>query len=138
MACIFCEIVSGLAGAELVHRDETRLVILDHAPLFPGHCLVFPAKHYSELADCPPELFASLSELAQSVALAQRQALGCEGNFVAANAVVSQSVPHLHIHVVPRRRKDGLHGFFWPRGRYGSAQEAASVAASLRDALSPG
>ncbi|MDA8208469.1 MAG: HIT family protein [Actinomycetota bacterium] len=137
MACIFCEIVTGLAGAELVHRDEARLVILDRAPLFPGHCLVLPAEHYAELADCPPELYASLSELAQRVALAQRRALGCDGNFVAANAVISQSVPHLHIHVVPRRRKDGLHGFFWPRTRYGSPEEAASVAASLREALAP-
>ena len=135
MACIFCEIVTGLARAEVIHRDDTRMVILDHAPLFPGHCLVLPVGHYNELADCPPHLLGSLSELGQEVALAQRRALGCDGNFVATNAVISQSVPHLHIHVVPRRRKDGLHGFFWPRTRYSSPQEAASVAATLREAL---
>ena len=137
MACIFCEIAMGVTGAEVIHRDETRMVILDHAPLFPGHCLVFPIRHYHELADCPPQLLGSLTELGQKVALAQRRAFGCDGNFLAANAVISQSVPHLHIHVVPRSRKDGLHGFFWPRTRYASPEEAASVAASLRNALAP-
>ncbi|MDA8397322.1 MAG: HIT family protein [Actinomycetota bacterium] len=138
MACIFCQIASGESGAEVVHRDATRMVILDHAPLFPGHCLVFPIMHYNELADCPGEVLGSLSQLGQKVALAQREVLGCDGNFMATNAVVSQSVPHLHLHVVPRRRKDGLHGFFWPRTRYDSPEQAASVATLLRGALARG
>ncbi|MDA8262004.1 MAG: HIT family protein [Actinomycetota bacterium] len=138
MACVFCQIAAGEIQAQIVHRDAANMVILDHAPLFPGHCLVFPVEHYNELADCPAEVFGCLSRLGQTVALAQRRALGCDGNFMATNAVVSQSVPHLHIHVVPRRRKDGLHGFFWPRTRYSSPEEAASVASSLRDALAHG
>ncbi len=131
-ACAFCSIVSGEADAEIVHRDETVVAFLDRTPLFPGHVLVVPTTHVvtlPELADPGP-----LFERVQRVAAAVPVALGAQGTFVAINNVVSQSVPHLHVHVVPRTKGDGLRGFFWPRTRY-KPGEAVEVAAKLRAAL---
>lgn len=122
--CIFCQIVVGRKEAEIVFEDETTLAFLDHRPLFPGHCLLIPKAHYGTLLDLPPELLGPLFERAQLLARAIEEALAAEGLFLAINNRVSQSVPHLHVHLVPRRRGDGLRGFFWPRRRYKDREEA--------------
>lgn len=132
--CVFDRIRDGQVPAELVLDEPDVLAFLDHRPLFAGHTLVVPRRHVATLAELTGEMGAALFEAARRVAAAQREALGCQGTFLALNDVVSQSVPHAHIHVVPRTRGDGLRGFFWPRGRYGPG-EAAEVAARLRDAL---
>lgn len=111
------------------------LGFLDIRPLFPGHTLIVPRVHYARLADMPDGLAAAVFLAGRRVAAATRVALGAHGTFVALNDEVSQSVAHVHLHVVPRRFKDGLRGFFWPRQRYGSDAEAAEVAAALRAAL---
>jgi histidine triad (HIT) family protein len=111
------------------------MAFLDVRPLFPGHTLLVPVEHHRTLADLPPELIAPLFAVARRLAVAVEAALDAAGSFVAMNNTVSQSVPHLHVHVVPRNRKDGLRGFFWPRTRYGSDDEAAQVAGRLRAAL---
>jgi histidine triad (HIT) family protein len=131
-ACAFCSIVAGEAAADIVHRDDAVVAFLDRTPLFPGHVLVVPTTHVvtlPELDDVRP-----LFERVQRVATAVPVALGAQGTFVALNNIVSQSVPHLHVHVVPRTKGDGLRGFFWPRTRY-KPGEAAEVAAKLRAAL---
>lgn len=111
------------------------VVFLDHRPLFPGHCLVVPRRHVDTLGDLPPALTAPLFDTAAAVARAIEPALEAEGSFVAVNNRVSQSVPHLHVHVVPRRKGDGLRGFFWPRTKYAGPEERAQYAARLRSAL---
>ncbi len=108
---------------------------LDHRPLFPGHCLVIPREHVETLVDLPGALTAPLFDAAAAVARALERALGADGTFVAINNRVSQSVPHLHVHVVPRRRGDGLRGFFWPRGRYESPAAMEEVRARIAGAL---
>ena len=116
--------------------DDGRVfAFLDHRPLFPGHCLVVPKQHYETLADLPADLLPDLFGAAQRLSQAVESALGADGSFVAINNRVSQSVPHLHVHVVPRRRKDGLKGFFWPRTRYQSEAEMHAVRDALRAAL---
>jgi histidine triad (HIT) family protein len=130
--CPFCAIIAGDAPAEVVLRDDVTVAFLDQRPLFPGHVLVVPVRHIvtlPELTDVGP-----FFERVQRIAAAIPGALGAQGTFVANNNVVSQSVPHLHVHVVPRTKGDGLRGFFWPRTRYG-AGEAATVANRLREAL---
>ncbi len=132
-ACPFCAIFAGTAPAEVVLRDEVAVAFLDRRPLFPGHVLVVPTDHVvtlPELVDVGP-----FFERVQRVAAALPIALGSQGSFVANNNVVSQSVAHLHVHVVPRTKGDGLRGFFWPRSTYGSG-EAAAVATRVRQALS--
>ncbi len=116
-------------------EDEHSLAFLDRRPLFPGHCLLIPKRHFNTLLDLPPDLVASLFQNAQRVARALESGLGAEGSFIAINNRVSQSVPHLHIHIVPRRRKDGLKGFFWPRHAYRDEAEMREVQGRLRDAL---
>ncbi len=116
----------------MVFEDATTLAFLDHRPLFPGHTLLIPKTHYETLADLPPQLVPPTFEAVQVLALAVERALAAQGSFVAMNNRVSQSVPHLHIHVVPRRRKDGLKGFFWPRRRYESEAEMLRVADLIR------
>lgn len=116
---------------------ERVVAFLDRTPLFPGHTLVVPADHHQTLADVPAPTLGPLFTQVQRVSAAMEQALGAAGSFVAANNRISQSVPHLHVHVVPRNPKDGLRGFFWPRQRYVDDDEAAAVAARLRTALSP-
>lgn len=116
-------------------EEETSLAFLDHRPLFQGHCLLIPRDHHETLADLPPELIEPLFLAARVLSIAVEEAMEAHGSFVALNNRVSQSVPHLHVHVVPRRRKDGLRGFFWPRTRYSSDEEMQSVASSIRQAL---
>jgi histidine triad (HIT) family protein len=135
-ACTFCEILAGRLPAHVVLDDEAALAFLDVRPLFPGHTLLVPREHHETLADLPPALLEPYFALAQRLSLAMEQGLASVGSFVAINNRVSQSVPHLHTHVVPRTPKDGLRGFFWPRGRYADDAEAEAVAARLRDALS--
>lgn len=108
------------------------MAFLDSRPLFPGHCLLVPKDHYKTLDDLPPELLGPLFSNAQRLAAEVRKAMNAEGTFVAMNNVVSQSVPHFHIHIVPRRNKDGLKGFFWPRRKYESEQEQNAVRDALR------
>lgn len=125
--CRFCEIVARKAGTAVVFEDEISLAFLDSRPLFPGHCLLVPKTHYETLADVPENLVGTIFANAQRLAKAVQQAMKAEGTFVAMNNVVSQSVPHFHIHIVPRKRKDGLRGFFWPRRKYESDQEQKDV-----------
>jgi histidine triad (HIT) family protein len=135
VACLFCAIVAGTEPAHLVAETDDTLAFLDIRPLFPGHTLLVPKQHFETLVDLPPELIAPLFAQAQRLAGAMESALGAAGSFVAVNNRVSQSVAHLHVHVVPRNRKDGLRGFFWPRTKYSSPDEAAAVAAQLRRGL---
>lgn len=132
---MFCEIVAGERPAHVVLDDEGTLAFLDNRPLFPGHTLLVPREHHETLPDLPVEEIGSFFHLAQRLARAMETGLGAAGSFVAVNNRVSQAVPHLHVHVVPRNPKDGLRGFFWPRRRYGSAEEAAEVAERLRRAM---
>jgi histidine triad (HIT) family protein len=133
---LFCEIVAGERPAHVVLDEDDVFAFLDVRPLFPGHTLLVPKVHYETLTDLPAELVAPLFGAAQRLAGVMETGLGAAGSFVAINNKVSQSVAHLHVHVVPRNRKDGLRGFFWPRGKYASDDEAAAVATRLRDALS--
>jgi histidine triad (HIT) family protein len=133
--CVFCQIVSGTAEASIVYEDENSLAFLDQRPLFAGHVLLIPREHVETLADLPSTGIEPLFTNAQRLCRAVEEALGAEGTFVAINNRVSQSVPHLHVHVVPRRRKDGLRGFFWPRTKYRDAAEVEAVRMSLRNAL---
>lgn len=133
--CTFCRIVTGALDAHIVLDEPDVVAFLDHRPLFPGHTLVVPRDHLVTLTDLPAELVAPYFLAVQRVAAALPAALDAAGTFVAANNVVSQSVPHLHIHVVPRRPKDGLRGFFWPRGRYETPEAMDAVAARLRQEL---
>jgi histidine triad (HIT) family protein len=133
--CLFCRIVAGDAAAHLVLDDADVVGFLDARPVFKGHVLLVPRTHYDELSDLPASLFEPLLVAAQRVAAAARSTLGAQGSFVAMNDVVSQSVPHLHVHVVPRTKGDGLRGFFWPRTKYADEAEAAGYATRLRGAL---
>lgn len=132
--CVFCDVVAGRVAAVEVLRDEIAVAFLDHRPLFPGHTLVVPVRHVVTLGDLAPEDVGPYFERVQAVAAAMPGALDAGGTFVANNNVVSQSVPHLHVHVVPRTRGDGLRGFFWPRQRYADG-EAEVCAERLRRAL---
>jgi histidine triad (HIT) family protein len=134
--CIFCEILAGRQSAHVVLDDDVALAFLDVRPLFPGHTLLVPRDHHETLADLPADLVEPYFARAQRLSRAMEDGLGAAGSFVAINNRISQSVPHLHTHVVPRNPKDGLRGFFWPRGRYADDGEAAAVAAKLRAALS--
>lgn len=133
--CRFCAIARGEAGARIVFEGGRTLGFLDHRPLFPGHVLLIPREHRETMADAQPDLIADLFADARLIALAVEQALGADGSFVAVNNRVSQSVLHLHVHVVPRRRKDGLRGFFWPRTPYRDDAHADEVRDLLRAAL---
>jgi histidine triad (HIT) family protein len=136
--CLFCAIAKGDHPAEIVFADELVVAFLDSRPVFKGHVLVIPRDHYETLPDLPAELVGPLFTRVQRVSAALPAALRAQGTFVALNNVVSQSVPHLHVHVVPRTRGDGLRGFFWPRQRYADEAEAAAYAQRIRDALAAG
>ena len=127
MDCIFCKVVSKELAATAVFEDELTLAFLDHRPLFHGHCLLVPKQHYETLSDLPSRLIKPLFENAQLLARAVEAAMEAQGTFVAMNNRVSQSVPHLHIHIVPRRKGDGLKGFFWPRTKYANQAEIEQV-----------
>jgi histidine triad (HIT) family protein len=132
--CVFCHIVRDVVAADIVWRDETAVAFLDRSPLFRGHTLVVPTRHVVELSDLPPDLVGPFFRRVQAVAAAMPAALDVTGTFVAMNNVVSQSVAHLHAHVVPRRKGDGLRGFFWPREKYGVG-ESSEFAERLRTVL---
>ena len=134
-SCLFCAIVAGEQPAAVVLSDERTLAFLDTRPLFPGHALLVPREHHETLADLPGELVGPLFANAQVLSRAIPEAMGKPGSFVAMNNVVSQSVPHLHVHIVPRVKKDGLRGFFWPRTKYESDEEMEEVAAAIREAV---
>jgi histidine triad (HIT) family protein len=130
-ACLFCGIVAGDTSAATVLEEEHVVGFLDIRPLFKGHVLLVPRPHVATLLDLPAQLRDPLLEATQRAARAMVEVLGAQGSFVAMNNVVSQSVPHLHTHVVPRTKGDGLRGFFWPRTRYADAAEMADYATRL-------
>ena len=136
--CAFCSIVQGQTSAHLVLEDPIAIGFLDIRPLFPGHVLVVPRAHHETLADLPAELVGPVFERVQAMAAAVRTAMGAGGTFVAMNNTVSQSVPHLHVHIVPRTKGDGLKGFFWPRTTYADDNHAAVVAMAIRAAYGSG
>lgn len=131
--CVFCKIAAGEVPASVVFDDGRALAFLDHRPLFPGHCLLIPKMHVETLSEASPEMLEELSSKARLLSMAVEQALGAQGSFVALNNRVSQSVPHLHIHVVPRTKGDGLKGFFWPRQKYRDLAHMEDVRSRLED-----
>jgi len=133
--CIFCKIVAGEIQAPKVWEDDNVVVFLDHGPLFHGHLLICPKTHFDTLPDVPPELLQPLFTVAQQVSRAVELGLGADGSFLAINNKISQSVPHLHIHIIPRRRGDGMKGFFWPRHPYRDAEHAEEVRSRLESAM---
>ncbi len=142
MPCIFCSIVAGDLPAHEVYRDETVVAFLDRAPVFLGHVLVVPVGHVETLGDLAEADVGPLMAVVRrlSIAAEDEEGLAAHGTFVAMNNRVSQSVPHLHAHVVPRRRKDGLRGFFWPRTKYESEEQMEEFSQRIRtslDRLSP-
>ena len=135
--CVFCQIVSGEIPGHVVLDQDDFVAFLDARPLFKGHVLLVPRAHVETLPDLPADLAAGFIEAAQRLATAVKDGLGAQGSFVAINNTVSQSVPHLHLHVVPRTKGDGLRGFFWPRTKYADG-EAATYVERLRTALDVG
>jgi histidine triad (HIT) family protein len=133
--CRFCQIVAGDEAAHVVLEDDVSIGFLDNRPLFHGHTLLLPRDHHERLADLPDELVGPIFANAQRLSVAVPSAMEKPGSFVALNNVVSQSVPHLHVHVVPRVPKDGLRGFFWPRTKYESEAQMREVAARVKKAL---
>lgn len=133
--CAFCSIVAGTTDAAVVLDDDVAMAFLDIRPLFPGHTLVVPRDHHETLVDLPVEAVGPLFARVQRIAGAMVDVLGAQGSFVAVNNTVSQSVPHVHVHVAPRTKGDGLKGFFWPRTRYRDDAHLAEVAAALRAGL---
>jgi len=133
--CLFDRIVAGVVAAPVVFEDESSLAFLDHRPIFPGHTLLIPKQHYETLADLPEALIQPFFANAQLLAGAIEAALAADGTFIAINNRVSQSVPHLHVHIVPRRKKDGLRGFFWPRGTYHGPDEAEKIRKNIAAAV---
>ena len=133
--CRFCQIIAGDEPGHVVFEDERTLAFLDNRPLFPGHSLLVPRDHYETLGDLPDELVGPLFANARLLSVAVPKAMKKPGSFVAMNNVVSQSVPHLHVHVVPRKPKDGLRGFFWPRAKYDSDDQMREVAERVGTAV---
>ena len=125
--CLFCRIVSGELAATVVYEDDVSVAFLDHRPLFHGHTLLVPRTHVETLGDLPVSLVEPFFKTTQVLSLAVEAALDAQGTFVAMNNRVSQSVPHLHVHIVPRTKGDGLKGFFWPRTKYKSDEEMVAV-----------
>lgn len=129
--CVFCKIANGGIPADIVYENSESIAFLDNHPLFPGHVLLCPREHYETLTDLPAVLTGPILAATQLLSRAVEAAVGADGTFVAINNRVSQTVPHLHIHVVPRKRRDGLRGFFWPRQQYRD-QDARE---GIRDAI---
>jgi histidine triad (HIT) family protein len=134
--CLFCRIVAGDEPAEIVFSDEVSVAFLDIRPVFHGHTLLVTREHFETLPDLPANLVEPYFANVQMLSIAVRDAMEAQGTFVAINNVVSQSVPHLHTHVVPRVKKDGLRGFFWPRTKYERDDHAAQTAERIRTAIS--
>ena len=135
MSCVFCGIIAGDTPASIVMRDDDVVAFLDARPLFKGHVLVAPRAHVVTLPELPAPSLTPLFAAVQQLARAVPAACGAQGSFVALNNVVSQSVPHLHVHVVPRVKGDGLKGFFWPRTHYASDEERDTYAGKIGTAL---
>ena len=133
--CTFCRIVRGELAAHVVHADEAHLAFLDHRPLFAGHVLVLPRAHVETLLDLPADQVGPLFLIVQRISRAVERGMAADGVFNAVNNRVSQSVPHLHVHVIPRRKKDGLKGFFWPRYAYSGEAEMVAVRDAIAAAL---
>jgi histidine triad (HIT) family protein len=133
--CAFCKIVRSEVQSYNVFEDDITLAFLDKRPLFPGHCLLIPKSHYETLIDLPASLIAPLFQNVQLLSHAMEQGLQAEGTFVAINNRISQSVPHIHIHIVPRHKKDGLKGFFWPRQHYPDEAIILSIQNTLRTTI---
>jgi histidine triad (HIT) family protein len=138
VGCLFCRIVTEEVPAHTVLDEPEVTAFLDIRPLFPGHSLLVPRSHYETLADVPATLLSPLFSAVQRLAQGVEEAMDAHGTFVALNNRVSQSVAHFHVHVVPRRRKDGLRGFFWPRQRYADDDQMAQVAARIRTSVAQG
>ena len=136
-ACVFCAVAAGSEPSHVVLDEPDMIAFLDHRPVFKGHLLVIPRVHVVTLPDLPAELLAPLFGAVARCCTAVVEALGAQGSWVAENNIVSQAVPHLHVHVVPRTKGDGLRGFFWPRQKYDGESEMADYAARLRGSLSP-
>ena len=134
--CVFCRIINDELSAMIVFEDDISLAFLDHRPLFPGHTLLVPRTHHETFTDLPPTQIRQFFSNAQLLARAVELAMEAEGTFVAMNNRVSQSVPHLHVHIVPRRRKDGLKGFFWPRNKYQDDEHIKKTQAAIKKAIS--
>ena len=134
-SCLFCRIVSGELPATIVYEDDNSIAFLDHRPLFHGHTLLVPREHVETLGELSSKVVAPYFEAAQLLSRAVESGMDAEGTFVAMNNRVSQSVPHLHVHVVPRRKKDGLKGFFWPRTKYKGDEEMKAVQSKITKAL---
>jgi histidine triad (HIT) family protein len=134
-ACVFCKVIAGELPASIVYEDEQHVGFLDVRPLFEGHTLLVPRAHVQTLADLPADAVAPFFTLTQRLSVAIPQAMDAAGTFVAMNNIVSQSVPHLHCHIVPRNFKDGLRGFFWPRTKYEDDAARDAVAARIVAAL---
>jgi histidine triad (HIT) family protein len=131
--CRFCEIAAH--ANYIVFEDAISTAFLDYRPLFIGHTLLVPKSHYETLADLPVELVGPFFANVQLLARAVERAMQAEGSFVAMNNRVSQSVPHLHVHIVPRRKKDGLRGFFWPRQAHPDEEQMRAAQAAIKEAL---
>ena len=136
--CTFCEIVSGRHPADIVLDEPEAVAFLDLRPVFPGHVLLVPRRHVEALDDLPPELVTPLFDAARRLSRAVRVAVDADGSFVGVNNYISQSVPHLHVHLLPRRRRDGLRGFFWPRLGYEDEVHRLRTAEAIKAALASG
>ena len=133
-SCAFCQIVRQDDGLR-IFEDERTMAFLDHRPLFPGHCLLIPKNHLETIQDLPHSMVEAIFANVRMISAAVELAMHAEGTFIAANNRVSQSVPHFHVHIVPRKKGDGLKGFFWPRSKYKSAEELEAVVKLVRAAI---
>lgn len=133
--CVFCQLALERVGSLIVFEDEQTLGFLDNKPLFPGHCLLIPKAHHATLCDLPPHMLGPLFSAVQKLGRAVEAGMQAAGTFVAINNRVSQSVPHLHVHIVPRRKNDGLKGFFWPRNPYESREAGVAAQQAIISAL---
>lgn len=131
MSCVFCDIAQGRLEAPIVFEDDRSIAFLDHRPLFAGHLLLIPKNQIESLADLPASDNGTFLAAVELLSVAVEAAMNAQGTFIAINNKVSQSVPHLHVHIVPRRKGDGLRGFFWPRGKYNSAEEMREIQSRL-------